>query len=157
MNNALPKSPVISFAELLYQRAAEVCTEANAGEDPNIIVKAWDGSLEEELKRVLQGALGTVIIMERPEIMPDKLSKGGKCSAKWNITVESNPLLNGEGWDADDLADLLQSRFHKWRRNHERLAITEIVVTSSKPAPAKIMKKSVVLTMETNLVFKYGN
>lgn len=80
MKKALKKSPVIAFAEVLYQRAAEICTAANDGEDPEIIIKAWEGSLEEEIKRVT-GSLETVIIMERPEIVPDKLSKGGKNTA----------------------------------------------------------------------------
>ena len=93
MKKALKKSPVIAFAEVLYQRAAEICTAANDGEDPEIIIKAWEGSLEEEIKRVT-GSLETVIIMERPEIVPDKLSKGGKNTAKWHVTVESNPLLD---------------------------------------------------------------
>ena len=96
--------------------------------------------------------------MERPEIVPDKLSKGGKNTAKWHVTVESNPLLDGDGWDADDLADIIQAGFHKWRRNHARLMMTEVIVTSSKPAaPAKILKKSIVLTMETTLIIKHGN
>lgn len=156
MKKALKKSPVIAFAEVLYQRATEICTEANGGEDPGIIIKAWDGSLQEEIKRVI-GSLETVIVMERPEIVPDRLSKGGKNTAKWHVTVESNPLLDGDGWDADDLADIIQTGFHKWRRNHARLMITEVIVTSSKPTPAKILKKSIVLTMETTLIIKHGN
>lgn len=156
MKKALKKSPVIAFAEVLYQRATEICTEVNGGEDPEIIIKAWDGSLEEEIKRVT-GSLETVIVMERPEIVPDKLSKGGKSTAKWHVTVESNPLLDGSGWDADDLADIIQTGFHKWRRNHARLMMTEVIVTSSKPTPAKILKKSIVLTMETTLIIKHGN
>lgn len=36
--------------------------------------------------------------------------------------------------------------------------MTEVIVTSSKPAaPAKILKKSIVLTMETTLIIKHGN
>lgn len=157
MKKPLKKSPVIAFAEVLYQRAAEICTAANDGEDPEIIIKAWEGSLEEEIKRVI-GSLETVIIMERPEIVPDKLSKGGKNTAKWHVTIESNPLLDGDGWDADDLADIIQAGFHKWRRNHARLMMTEVIVTNSKPAaPAKILKKSIILTMETTLIIKHGN
>lgn len=152
----LKKSPVIAFAEVLYQHAADICSAANGGEDPGIIIKAWDGSLEEQLKETL-GTLETVIIMERPEIVPDRLSKNGKSTAKWHVTVESNPLLNGDGWDADDLADLIQAGFHKWRRNHARLMMTEVIVTSSKPTPAKILKKSIVLTMETTLIIKHGS
>lgn len=152
----LKKSPVISFAEVIYQRTAEICAQVNGGMDASdIIIKAWAGSLDEEIKRVM-GSLDTVVVLERPEIVPDKLSRGGKCTAKWHITVESNPLLNGEGWDADDLADVLMDGFHKWRRNNSRLTLTEVVVTDSKPAPAKILKKSIVLTMETTLIFKYG-
>ena len=59
--------------------------------------------------------------------------------------------------DADDLADIIQVGFHKWRRNHARLMMTEVIVTSSKPALAKILKKSIVLTMETTLIIKHGN
>lgn len=156
MKNPLKKSPVIAFAEVLYRRAAEICTAANGGEDPEIIIKAWDGSLEEEIKRVT-GSLETVIVMERPEIVPDRLSKNGKSTAKWHVTIESNPLLDGDGWDADDLADIIQEGFHKWRRNHARLTITEVIVTNSKPSPAKLLKKSIVLTMETTLIIKHGN
>lgn len=152
----LKKSPVIAFAEVLYQHAAEICSSTNGGEDPGIIIKAWDGSLEEEIKRVT-GSLETVIVMERPEIVPDRLSKNGKSTAKWHVTVESNPLLNSDGWDADDLADIIQAGFHKWRRNHARLMMTEVIVTSSKPTPAKILKKSIVLTMETTLIIKHGS
>lgn len=43
------------------------------------------------------------------------------------------------------------------RRNHARLMMTEVIVTSSKPALAKILKKSIVLTMETTLIIKHGN
>ncbi len=35
--------------------------------------------------------------------------------------------------------------------------MTEVIVTSSKPALAKILKKSIVLTMETTLIIKHGN
>ena len=103
MKKTLKKSPVIAFAEVLCQRAVEICSAANNGEDPEIIIKAWDGSFEEEIKRVT-GSLETVIVMERPEIVPDKLSRSGKSTARWHVTVESNPLLDGDGWDADDLA-----------------------------------------------------
>lgn len=150
---ALPSSPVIAFAEVLFQRAAEICQDANGGEDPGIVIKAWVGDLEAQIQRVL-ATLDTVIIMERPEVKPDRLSRGGKSDALWHVTVESNPLLNGGGWDADDLADLIAAGFHKWRRNHARLALTEVIVTSSKPAPAKILKKSVVLTMESTIILK---
>ncbi len=156
MKKTLKKSPVIAFAEVLCQRAVEICSAANNGEDPEIIIKAWDGSFEEEIKRVT-GSLETVIVMERPEIVPDKLSRSGKSTARWHVTVESNPLLDGDGWDADDLADIIQEGFHKWRRNHARLMMTEVIVTSSKPALAKILKKSIVLTMETTLIIKHGN
>lgn len=156
MKNPLKKSPVIAFAEVLYNRAVEICTTANGGEDPGIVIKAWDGSLDELLKEAL-GALETVIVMERPEIVPDRLSKNGKSTAKWHVTIESNPLLDGDGWDADDLADIIQEGFHKWRRNHARLTITEVIVTNSKPSPAKLLKKSIVLTMETTLIIKHGN
>lgn len=152
----LKKSPVIAFAEFLYQRAVDICTEANGGEDPEIIIKAWDGSLDAQIDMAM-ASLETVVIMERPEIVPDRLSKGGKSLAKWHVTIESNPLLNEEGWDADDLADIIHAGFHKWRRNHERLMITEVIVTNSKPTPAKILKKSIVLTMETTLIIKHGN
>lgn len=152
----LQKSPVIEFADILYQRTVDICVAANGGEDPEIVVRAWDGSLDEQIKRVTEG-LETVVVIERPEIVPDRLSKGGKSMAKWRVTVESNPLLNDEGWDADDLADLIQSGFHKWRRNHTRLMLTEVIVTSSKPAPARLLKKSIVLTMETQLIIKHGN
>ena len=156
MKKTLKKSPVIAFAEVLCQRAVEICSAANNGEDPEIIIKAWDGSFEEEIKRVT-GSLETVFVMERPEIVPDKLSRSGKSTARWHVTVESNPLLDGDGWDADDLADIIQEGFHKWRRNHARLMMTEVIVTSSKPALAKILKKSIVLTMETTLIIKHGN
>ena len=48
MKKTLKKSPVIAFAEVLCQRAVEICSAANNGEDPEIIIKAWDGSFEEE-------------------------------------------------------------------------------------------------------------
>ena len=51
MKKTLKKSPVIAFAEVLCQRAVEICSAANNGEDPEIIIKAWDGSFEEEIER----------------------------------------------------------------------------------------------------------
>lgn len=74
MKKTLKKSPVIAFAEVLCQRAVEICSAANNGEDPEIIIKAWDGSFEEEIKRVT-GSLETVIVMERPEIVPDQVEQ----------------------------------------------------------------------------------
>lgn len=89
MKKTLKKSPVIAFAEVLCQRAVEICSAANNGEDPEIIIKAWDGSFEEEIKRVT-GSLETVIVMERPEIVPDKLSRSGKArpngTSPWRAT-----------------------------------------------------------------------
>ena len=54
MKKTLKKSPVIAFAEVLCQRAVAICSAANTGEDPEIIIKAWDGSFEEEIKRVTE-------------------------------------------------------------------------------------------------------
>lgn len=160
--SALPKSPRIGIGEKIYQKVVALCAHYNGGKDPGIVTRGWDADLKALINQNLL-KLGICVLVCAPKRKP--LQEYGGTNAAiltTRIVIESNPILKKSdatavlGWDADDLADLLDMGLDGYREPGW-IPQLKIRVTSTESSRVQMTNKAVTLTIEQTTILKHGN
>ncbi len=156
--SALPPSPRIAAAEQLCTTLKAVTATHNGGTDPDIVQRAWDDNLANQIDLKL-GKLGICVLVCAPRRKPLQ-ERGGRTGAllTTQVIIESNPVLKATnantvlGWDADDLADAFAAAINA--SGHAEINHLRPRVTNIESSRVQFTNKSVTLTIEQIAIIK---